>query len=149
MLSDDSTLTDLTEKLLDTLCQQDYFLFLDILQPAVTQAKRTGCGKQLQSVERKMDKYARNRYIPNHGYGRAPPTGPSAGFNTPQYSQGLFAPSFAHSNYASAGTTPPPLTADQSRQSSTLQSLNGDAVEGAHHVGRKGGEMVGEGPFMR
>lgn len=50
------------------------------------------------------------------------------------------------SHYASVANTPPPLTADtQSLQSSAIPSINGDAVEGAHSVSRKGSDPPGNG----
>jgi hypothetical protein len=46
------------------------------------------------------------------------------------------------SHYASVANTPPPLTADtQSLQSSTIPSVNGDAVEGAQSLGRKESDL--------
>lgn len=75
-----------------------------------------------------------------------PPTGPAA--NTAPGASGLHYNHFGLPPHAqqqqqghpfagvagfgsSTDTTPPPLTADQSRQSSGIASLNGDAVEGA------------------
>ncbi|KAK4550587.1 hypothetical protein LTR36_000166 [Oleoguttula mirabilis] len=115
------------QKLLDTLCNEDFGCFVDLLHPAVSQAKRTGCGKQLMSVERKMH--------------RTPPqwAGQTNGhaYNHGPYQMPLPTPPFA-SHYGSAATTPPPLTADtQSLQSSKMPSINGDAVEGADR-NRKG-----------
>ncbi|KAF7195423.1 Pumilio-like 4 [Pseudocercospora fuligena] len=123
------------QKLLDTLCPEDYHIFLDALHPAMQVAKRTGCGKQVMSIDKKMNKFDtyRNGSLlgSNPIFGR--PT-PMNGFQLP-----LPTPPFA-SNYNSATTTPPPLTSDtQSLQSSGLPSVNGDAIEGAA-VSRKGSE---------
>lgn len=127
-------LTNPTEKLLDTLSPEDYILFLDMLQPAMNQAKRTGCGKQVLSIDKKMHRFDAYRG------GGLPVTAP---FNHPGFHMPLPTPHFA-SNLASAATTPPPLTADtQSLQSSALPSVNGDAVEGAA-LSRKGSGQSSE-----
>ncbi|RMY75424.1 hypothetical protein D0863_02626 [Hortaea werneckii] len=126
-----------TEKLLDTLSSDDFAFFVELLQPAVNQAKRTGCGKQLMSVEKKMHR------LPPRWNGPAPPA--SYGHNP--YQLPLPTPPFA-SHYASATTTPPPLTSDtQSLQSSAIPSINGDAVEGAD-CSRKGSEPSSEGRYV-
>lgn len=127
---------DLAEKLLDTLSRDDYFLFLDVLHPAMTQAKRTGCGKQVLSIEKKMHRFEdfRNGGVSSDGfhYQVQPMPGPM-----PTLSQFV-------SHYTSAATTPPPLTADtQSLQSSRVPSVNGDTIEGAS-AGRKGSEQSNE-----
>lgn len=122
-----------TEKLLDTLTPDDYFFFVDLLQPAMVQAKRTGCGKQVLSIDKKMHRFDayRNGSAPNG----TTPFNPRNGFQLQ-----MPTPPFA-SNYTSAATTPPPLTADtQSLQSSGIPSVNGDAVEGATTLSRKGSE---------
>ena len=124
-------LTVITEKLLDTLCPEDFGGFVELLQPAVNQAKRTGCGKQLLSVEKKMH--------------RLPPrwTGPPNGnaYHHGPYQLPLLTPPFS-TRFNSAATTPPPLTADtQSLQSSNIPSINGDAIEGADRS-RKGSGLA-------
>lgn len=127
------------EKLLDTLSPEDYGHFLDLLQPAMAQAKRTGCGKQVLSIEKKMQKFATFR----NNLGNAGP------FNAGMYQLPLPTPPFA-SYHGSAATTPPPLTADtQSLQSSAIPSINGDAVEGAAAGSRKGSELSNEGHYLR
>lgn len=112
-------LTSGAEKLLDTLAPDDYLQFVDMLQPALNQAKRTGCGKQVLSIEKKMHR------VPGFRNGPA---------NVGAYNPHAFRvpiPQFGNA-IDSATTTPPPLTADtRSIQSSALQSLDGDAVEGA------------------
>ena len=132
------------EKLLDTLCAEDYTCFLELLHPAVTQAKRTGCGKQVLSIEKKMHRFPAFRNGPT-----------SVGaYNPGPYQMPLPTPPFA-SSYGSAATTPPPaLTADtQSLQSSAIPSINGDAVEGALGLiagSRKGSELSNhDGHYMR
>lgn len=126
-----------TEKLLDTLSSDDFAFFVELLQPAVNQAKRTGCGKQLMSVEKKMHR------LPPRWNEPAPP----AGYGHNPYQLPLPTPPFA-SHYASATTTPPPLTSDtQSLQSSAIPSINGDAVEGAD-CSRKGSEPSSEGRYV-
>ncbi|KAK3709564.1 mRNA binding protein puf3 [Vermiconidia calcicola] len=123
------------QKLLDTLCPEDYMHFLDVLQPAVTQAKRTGCGKQVLSIEKKMHRFPMLRNGPTNG----------GAYNPNAYQLPLPTPPFA-SHFGSAATTPPPLTADsQSLQSSAIQSINGDAVEGAAFGSRKGSELSNDG----
>ncbi|KAK5137089.1 hypothetical protein LTR08_001098 [Meristemomyces frigidus] len=114
------------QKLLDTLCIEDFGRFIDVLQPAMNQAKRTTCGKQVVSVEKKMHRPPPrwagppNGHAYNHGPYQLPPPMPPFG-----------------SRYGSAATTPPPLTADtQSLQSSNMPSINGDAVEGADRCGK-------------
>ncbi len=127
-----------TEKLLETLCQEDYHHFMDVLQPAMTQAKRTGCGKQVLSIEKKMHKFPAFRSS----------LGSIGPFNNALYQ--LPPPSF-NGHYSPAGTTPPPLTTDTSLQSSAIQSINGDAVEGAAFNTRKGSELSNDshGHYMR
>jgi len=111
---------------------------VDVLQPAVNQAKRTGCGKQLLSVEKKMHR------LPPRWNG--PGNGNTYGHNA--YQLPLPTPPFA-SRFASAANTPPPLTADsQSLQSSAIPSINGDAVEGADRS-RKGSEPSNDGKYER
>jgi hypothetical protein len=53
------------EKLLDKLCPADYLTFYQHLQPAISQAKRGGCGKQLLSV-RLLQILHTHEYRPNH-----------------------------------------------------------------------------------
>lgn len=128
-----------TEKLLDTLSPEDYIHFLDLLQPAMTQAKRTGCGKQVLSIEKKMHKFPSLR----SGLGNV------GSFNPGTYQLPLPTPPFA-SYHGSAATTPPPLTADtQSLQSSAIPSINGDAVEGAAVGSQKGSELSNDGHYLR
>lgn len=118
------------EKLLDTLCLSDYAYFMTILQPEMAKAKRTGCGKQVLSIEKKMhrDHYG-NGVQAGHNYLPMP---------TPPFASG----------FGSAATTPPPLTADtQSLRSSTIPSVNGDAVEGAPSS-RKGSDPSSHNSLM-
>ena len=134
-------LTRNAEKLLDTLCLEDFSYFHDLLQPAMSQAKRTGCGKQVQSIEKKMDRLARPRWNANGN-------GNTNGFHNEMYRMPLPNSQFA-SSFASAANTPPLLTADtQSLQSSAIPSINGDAVEGADRS-RKGSEQCGDGRYER
>ncbi|KAK3672845.1 mRNA binding protein puf3 [Recurvomyces mirabilis] len=137
------------QKLLDTLSSDDFASFVEILQPAMSQAKRTGCGKQVQSIEKKMERFARlprwNTGYSNHTHGQ------HNGHNHDHYGTmhlSLPPPLFA-STFASAANTPPPLTADtQSLQSSGLPSINGDAVEGAvAERMRKGSGQEHDGRF--
>ena len=54
------------------------------------------------------------------------------------------------SHYASVANTPPPLTSDtQSLQSSAIPSVNGDAVEGAQSLARKGSDPAGDAGLLR
>lgn len=54
-------------------------------------------------------------------------------------------PTAFQSNYGSVSNTPPPLTADsRSMQSSKLPSINGDTVEGATSMSRKGSQALAE-----
>jgi mRNA-binding protein PUF3 len=110
-------------------------MFLEMLQPAMVQAKRTGCGKQVLSIDKKM-----HRFDPYHNGNMAA----NMPFSQNSYHNGMpiqFQNSHFASNYNSAATTPPPpLTADtRSLQSSGVPSINGDAVEGAASS-RKGSE---------
>ncbi|GAB7365706.1 hypothetical protein MBLNU230_g7044t1 [Neophaeotheca triangularis] len=45
------------QKLLDTLSGPDYAAFLQDLQQAMNMAKRTGCGKQVVAIEKKMHEF--------------------------------------------------------------------------------------------
>ena len=104
----------------------------------MTQAKRTGCGKQVLAIEKKMHRF------PPFRNGTAS-MGPFSGHT---YQLPLPTPPFA-SHYGSAATTPPPLTADtQSLQSSAIPSINGDTVEGAGMGSRKGSEFSNDS-FLR
>ena len=128
-------LTPNIEKLLDTLSPDDYIHFLDLLQPAMTHAKRTGAGKQTLSIEKKMHRFPAYRNGSANG----------GAFNPNAYQLPLPMLPFT-SNYGSAATTPPLLTADtQSLQSSAVQSINGDTVEGAAIGSRKGSELSSDG----
>lgn len=126
------------EKFLDVLEINDYFVFCDHLQAPLLQAKRSGAGKQVLAIEKKMHRFdhiQRNGNI-NHGGHFHMQSG--SGYQMPMQIAMTVAP-YA-SNYNSAATTPPPLTADtQSLQSSCLPSINGDAVEGAA-ASRKGSD---------
>lgn len=138
ILSDRQELIRVAEKLLDTLAPEDYLQFVDMLQPALSQAKRTGCGKQVLSIEKKMNR------IPNFRGG--PP-------NIGAFNPHAFRPVVGHFANAidSANTTPPPpLTADtRSIQSSALQSIDGDTVEGATAIcNRKGSNQSPAGYFQ-
>lgn len=133
-------LTRHAEKLLDTLCMEDYLHFVEMLWPAVTQAKRTGCGKQVMAIEKKMHKFQphRNGLANNNTF-----HGHAGNYQLP-----IPTPPYA-SNYGSAATTPPPLTADsRSLQSSRIPSISGDAVEGAAIVSRKGSDLA-ESHYLR
>ncbi|KAM3423391.1 hypothetical protein BST61_g824 [Cercospora zeina] len=118
------------QKFLDTLNMTDFFVFCDNLQAPLLQAKRTGAGKQVLAIEKKMHRFdlvQHNGNI-NHSAHYQVQSGP--GYQMPMQMPMTVAP--YSSNYNSAATTPPPLTADtQSLQSSCLPSINGDAVEGA------------------
>lgn len=52
----DSYANYVVQKLLKTLNDGDYRLFLEVLRPALQQARRTGGGKQLAAVEEKMQR---------------------------------------------------------------------------------------------
>jgi len=109
------------EKLLDTLCAEDFANFVELLQPAVSQAKRTGCGKQMLSIEKKIHRLPTrwNSGLATNGFGHVN--------NPPQLSPPPFA-----IQYGPAATTPSPVpTADtQSLQSSAIRSTNSEAAEG-------------------
>ncbi|KAK0253510.1 mRNA binding protein puf3 [Friedmanniomyces endolithicus] len=74
------------QKLLDTLCAADFNNFIDLLQPAMTQAKRAGAGKQTQSIEKKMDRYMRplHRHVNVNGVNNGINNG-TPSFNKPNY----------------------------------------------------------------
>lgn len=129
-----------TEKLLDTLCLDDYLFFVDLLHPAMQVSKRTGAGKQVLSIEKKMHRYDSYR----HG---GPPA--VAAFNRNTFQMPLAAPTFA-GDYNSATNTPPLFTADtQPLHNSGLPGISYDAVEGAT-VSRKGSEQsAGTGTQLR
>ena len=102
------------------------------------QAKRTGCGKQVLSIEKKMQRFPPLRSSLNF----------VGGFGASSYRLPIPTPPFA-SYHGSAATTPPPLTADtQSLQSSGIPSINGDAVEGAGMNSRKGSEVSNGGQYL-
>ncbi|KAH0144140.1 putative Pumilio like protein, partial [Aureobasidium melanogenum] len=96
------------QKLLDLLSQQDFDHFIDILQPELAKAKRTGCGKQVTAIEKRMQRPCDQSLLPHQ-----------AVFGSRTISQNTTPP-------------PPPLTADQrSLQTSSVGSVNGDTLEGA------------------
>lgn len=68
-----------------------------------------------------------------------------------QYQQQAFTLGIPYgSHYASVANTPPPLTADtQSLQSSTIPSVNGDAVEGAQSFSRKESDPLSSAATLR
>ena len=128
------------EKLLNTLSTDDYLMFLEVLRPAMAQAKRTGCGQQVLAIERKMHRF------PSFPFNESDAT---HSFDVTGYSVPLPTPPFA-SNYNSAATTPPPLTADsQSLQSSRIPSINGDPPEGSVTVNNQSGELLPVGDFHK
>lgn len=130
----ENELTSTTEKLLETLEADQYCQFVNMLQPNLQVAKRTGCGKQVQSIERKMSKFTSYRGGPTNG----------STYNTPVQ---RIPPPPAYSNAGSAMTTPLLTPGTQSLQSSALASLNGDAVEGAAIGSRRGSEQPPDGFF--
>ena len=136
-MQNEQKLTGGAEKLLDTLTPDDYLQLVDMLQPALSQAKRTGCGKQVLSIEKKMHR------VPGF---RGGPT------NVGAYNAHAFRPPVPQFGNAidSATTTPPPLTADtRSIQSSAMQSIDGDTVEGAAAIyGRKGSNHSSAGFYQ-
>ncbi|KAK0932797.1 mRNA binding protein puf3 [Friedmanniomyces endolithicus] len=80
------------QKLLDMLCAADFNNFIDLLQPAMTQAKRAGAGKQTQSIEKKMDRYMRPPHRHANVFGVGITNGTNNGitnsnpaFNKPSY----------------------------------------------------------------
>lgn len=125
------------EKLLDTLNQQDYMMFQEVIQPAVTHAKRTGCGKQIMSIDKRMHKFD----PPRNGSMSSATGGAMANGRDirPTYAPHYATPPFP-SSYTSAANTPPPLIAD-TPQSSIVPSINGDAVEGAMNKSRQGSDQ--------
>lgn len=144
-----SIANNITEKLLDTLMPNDYNHFLGSLHPAMAQAKRSGCGKQTLSIEKKMHRFDsyRNGGSISHHHGLQFHVRPGHDFQQPiqMPMQIPMAMQPFETGYHSAAITPPPLTADthssisQSLQSSCLPSVNGDAVEGAA-ASRKGSD---------
>ncbi|EME48060.1 hypothetical protein DOTSEDRAFT_69859 [Dothistroma septosporum NZE10] len=124
------------QKLLDTLNAQDYFMFYDIVQPAIAHAKRTGCGKQILSIDKRMHKFdsLRNGSVSSATGGAiAHPRDARLPFSM------HYSTPFA-STYTSAANTPPPMIAD-TPQSSIVPSVNGDAVEGAMNKNRQGSDQ--------
>ena len=104
----------------------------------MAQAKRTGCGKQVLSIEKKMHRFPAFRNGPAN----------VGAYNTCVYLPPLPPPTFNSNIHSAATTPPPPLTADtQSLQSSAIPSINGDAVEGAAVGSRKGSELSNDGYF--
>lgn len=104
----------LAEKLLDTLKYQDFSLLHELLQPAMSNARRTGCGKQLASIEKKMDRFARRNWT---GYSAAPPIAHEVHQPTaPGYGSPFGSDSTPHPQPGMLGEKRPSL---------------GDAVEGA------------------
>lgn len=94
------------QKLLDVLCERDYYSFMSTLQPEMNRAKRSGCGKQVMAIEKKMHRPSTYGSLPvSHPFGR---------------------------QTISTATTPPPLTSDtRSIQTSSAASIDGDTMEGA------------------
>ncbi|TKA75401.1 hypothetical protein B0A55_05781 [Friedmanniomyces simplex] len=80
------------QKLLDTLCAPDFAHFVDLLLPAMTQAKRAGAGKQTLSIEKKMDRFMRPAYRggstnSNGNSGSNNSMGGNGGYHQPQQPQ--------------------------------------------------------------
>lgn len=117
-------LTMSTEKLLDTLSRDDYYYFVDVLQTAMNQAKRTGCGKQVLAIDKKMHRFPSYR---NAGMG----TGLPQFHHEPQYQTQMYPPPFANNYTLPASAVAPSATDMQDLQRSGMSNLNGDTVEGA------------------
>lgn len=150
-------LTKLSEKLLDVVNRHDYNYLMEHLQPEMARAKKMGCGKQAISVRfTVVDPLLRQQLRQMHS--SASPAASSTRhadpscfqiekkmhrFGPPGYMQMHIPMSFG-SHSVSTDTTPPPLTADmRSLQTSSLPSINGDAVGGAANS-RKGSEPSSE-----
>jgi hypothetical protein len=105
-----------------------------MLQPALSLAKRTGCGKQVLSIEKKMHRFP--------GFRGGPAYNPHP-FRLP-------VPQLGNGIDSATTTPPPPLTADtRSLQSSAIQSVDGDTVEGATAIySRKGSNQSPAGFFQ-
>ena len=109
------------------LNQSDYYYFMPTLNSEMSKAKRTGCGKQVMAIDKKMHRFG-GQFNPLPQTVAAVP----------------------YTSHNSAATTPPPLTSDtRSVQTSSVASINGDAIEGAHVApmgpnGRKGSMHSGE-----
>ena len=111
-------------------------MFYEVVQPAVAHAKRTGCGKQILSIDKRMHKFDSLR---NGSVSSATGGALSNGRDVrPPFAMHYSTP-FA-SSFTSAANTPPPLIAD-TPQSSIVPSVNGDAVEGAINKSRQGSEQ--------
>jgi hypothetical protein len=121
--------------------------FIQSLGPAISQAKRNGCGKQIAAIEKKMhtDPSRRNNHHhhhhqpapqqpqpqppamkalpqPNHHFGRHYQLPPLTNLQVPDHYS---------THFNSAATTPPLTTGTESLQSSRIPSVNGDTLEGA------------------
>ncbi|KAK4984214.1 mRNA binding protein puf3 [Elasticomyces elasticus] len=152
------------QKLLDTLAAHDYNYFMSILQQEMARAKRTGCGKQVLSIEKRMHRYAA---LPSpsapytHGYNsqhqqhqQQHPQNQHQHLHRPLQNsqhnpQQMSQQQNTNADVSIAPTPPPPsLTPGTSLQNSSLPSVDGDAVEGAVCLGKEtvgggGGGLVG------
>ncbi|TKX27535.1 pumilio-family RNA binding repeat-containing protein 1 [Elsinoe australis] len=92
------------QKMCEVLKQREYSQFIEHLQPEIAKARRMGCGKQVSSIEKKMVR-------------------PST-YSHPRHNS-------TYASRAGSGERTPGLTNSNSAQTSSLNSINGDAVEGA------------------
>ncbi|WPH04252.1 Hypothetical protein R9X50_00714100 [Acrodontium crateriforme] len=131
------------QKLLDTLCPEDYVTFVELLQPAVNQAKRTGCGKQILSIEKKMHRFS--TYRPNGTSMTTTLNGQSQSQQAQSLSMSSL-PFTSQLGQSSLHSLPPRSTAQQHFQSSsTSPSVNSDTVNGATAHSRKNSKQSVEG----
>ncbi|PNS13870.1 Pumilio 2 [Sphaceloma murrayae] len=93
------------QKMCEALNQRDYARFVEVLQPEINKARRMGCGKQVSSIEKKMNR----------------PSGFGHSRRTPTYA----------SRAGSAERTPCLTNSNSAQTSSLSSSVNGDAIEGA------------------
>ncbi|KAG8623819.1 hypothetical protein KVT40_008795 [Elsinoe batatas] len=98
------------QKMCEVLPLPLYQEFIEYLQPEIGKARRMGCGKQVSAIEKKM-----NRPFISHQ---------SRPINT-------------YASRARSGERTPALTTSNSAQTSSLSSIDGDAVVGASET-RKG-----------
>ncbi|KAF4554030.1 mRNA-binding protein puf3-like protein [Elsinoe fawcettii] len=94
------------QKMCEALTDSVYVEFVEQLHPEISKARRMGCGKQVSAIEKKMNR----------------PT------TFPKQRSGNNA---TYASRAVSGERTPALTTSNSAQTSSLSSVNGDAVEGA------------------
>lgn len=105
----------------EVLKQREYSQFIEHLQPEIAKARRMGCGKQVSSVS---ELFPGTRKLLADGTQIEKKMVRPSTYSHPRHNS-------TYASRAGSGERTPGLTNSNSAQTSSLNSINGDAVEGA------------------